>query len=219
MMATSYPEQARAGEDGNGRTLGPKGAKTRQRLLDAAAVLLETVSPVSLTAAAITRGAGVSPPSFYVYFNDVGDIVHDLALAANNDLASVMAVLRRWREGELGPSDGARAFVRTFREHWQQYRPILNVRNLEADRGDPRFLAMRQDAGHRIIRELADLIMRGRSVALAPIEATARATVVFAAIERIAATELLYPVPAPDMPSSDQLAEAEVAILVELIAP
>ena len=201
-------------------SLGPKGLKTRQRLLDATAALLETQSPVSLTAAAITRWAEVSPPSFYVYFDDIGDIVYELALVANNDLDEVLQVLGLWREG-LPLQQGARAFVQAFRVHWQHYRTILSIRNMEADRGDTRFLTMRQDAGTRIISELGELIHAGRE-SRKPVsrkEALARATVVFAAIERIAATELLYPPAKIDMPNRDELVEAEIAILVELIAP
>lgn len=199
--------------------LGPKGAKTRRRLLDAAAELLETRSPVSLTAVAIARHAGVSPASFYVYFDDIGDIVHELALCANDDLGPLMAVLQRWRTGELTGQQGARAFIAAYREHWNRHRTILNVRNLEADRGEARFLGMRQDAGTRIIRELAHL-KSGPDAAAAPSkEAVARATVVYAAIERLAATELLYPPPDPDMPSREDVAEAEISILMELIAP
>lgn len=200
--------------------LGAKGMRTRQRLLDAGAALLQRMSPVALTAAAVTRHAGMSPPSFYVYFDDVGDLVHALAQFANDDLDDVMGVLRQWREGGFSPRQGAAAFVEMFRAHWQAHRAILNFRNMEADRGEPRFLAMRQASGVRVIQELAALILAGtgRARLAAPPEATARATVVFAAIERLAAAEFLYPA-AADMPTREQLVEAEVAILVELIAP
>lgn len=201
--------------------LGPKGVKTRRRLLDAAAALLETMSPVSLTAVAVARKAGVSPASFYVYFDDIGDIVHELALDANNDLDALMAVLQGWRAGTLTAQEGARAFIAAFREHWNRHRTILNVRNLEADRGEARFLVMRQEAGMRLIRELAHLLPdRSPSDTGGPgKEAVARATVVYAAIERLAATELLYPPPDPDMPSREDVAEAEIGILMDLMAP
>ena len=198
--------------------LGTKGEKTRRKLMSAAASLLKTTSPVSLTAAAISREAGTSPPTFYVYFDDVNDIVYELARAANDDIEEIIEALRAWREG-LGPEEGARNFIGAFHSHWRKHRALLSIRNLEADRGEQRFLTMRQRTGMRIITNLADLVIEDSSppVTISRREAIARTTFVYAAIERLAATQFLYPQLDPGMPTREDYTEAAIVMLVSLI--
>ena len=196
--------------------LGRKGLETRRRLMQAAHELLQTVSAVSLTVTAIARQAKTSSATFYVYFDDVSDIVLALARDASTDLDDVMAALAAWRAG-LTPEDGARAFFAAYRAYWDRHRATLVTRNMEADRGDPRYLAVRSDVGLIIIRELAQVILNGHpSDALTEDQAIGRATVIFAAIERLAATVSLYP-QAPTRLSQAALDEAQVAILVALV--
>lgn len=196
--------------------LGRKGLETRRRLMTAAQELLRTMSAVSLTAAAIARHAKTSSATFYVYFDDVSDVVLALAAEASDDIDDVMAVLATWRGGQA-TEEGARAFFAVYRAYWDAHRAILGIRNMEADRGDPRFLRIRGDVGLRIIRELGALIREGHpDDSLTEEQAVARATVIFAAIERIAATASLYPRDGRAA-SESALDEAQIAILVSLV--
>lgn len=196
--------------------LGRKGTETRRRLMTAAYELLQTMSAVSLTATAIARHAKTSSATFYVYFDDVSDVVLALAQEASEDLAEVMSVLASWRSGQ-STEDGARAFFKTYRAYWDRHRAILGLRNMEADRGDTRFLSVRGTAGLKVIRELGTIIQEGHPDGnLSGEQAVARATVIFAAIERIAATASLYPRNDEGV-SDDALSEAQVAILVTLV--
>src|ERR1700712_2944885 len=94
--------------------LGRKGLETRRRLMTAAHELLQTMSAVSLTATAIARQAKTSSATFYVYFDDVSDVVLALATEASEDLDAVMATLGNWRAGQ-GTEAGARAFFNVYR--------------------------------------------------------------------------------------------------------
>lgn len=55
-----------------------KGAQTRQRILDAAAVLLGDRGPEGLAMADIAEQAGMSKASAYYYFTDCDQIVHEV---------------------------------------------------------------------------------------------------------------------------------------------
>lgn len=196
--------------------LGRKGLETRRRLMTAAHELLQTMSAVSLTATAIARQAKTSSATFYVYFDDVGDVVLALAAEASDDLDAVMAVLETWRAGQ-STEEGARAFFTIYRGYWDRHRAILSLRNMEADRGDARFLEIRSAAGLRIIWQLGAIIREGHHDGmLTEARAVALATVIFAAIERIAASAALYRRDSAS-PASDELAEAQIAILTALV--
>ncbi len=55
-----------------------KGARTRQRILDAAASLIESGGSADLSLSDIARDAGVSRASLYYYFSDTGEIVGEV---------------------------------------------------------------------------------------------------------------------------------------------
>ncbi|MBW6927620.1 TetR family transcriptional regulator, partial [Salmonella enterica subsp. enterica serovar Weltevreden] len=73
--------------------LGRKGRETRQRLVDAAALLLASTSPMDLTAMAIAAEAGTASATFYVYFRDVQDILYALSEAATEDMLAAFSKL------------------------------------------------------------------------------------------------------------------------------
>jgi len=201
-----------------GQTLGRKGNRTRRRLMTAGLQLLRTQSAVSLTSAAISREAGASSATFYVYFNDVEELVFALAREATEDLGNVLSALEDWLAGQPA-EQGAHAFVGAYRDYWNKHRPILLLRNMEADRGDRRFQEMRSSAGTLILRPLADLIKKSHAnETLTDEQALARAAVIFAAIERMAATETIYHDERP-MPSFDAIRQAQVALLASLVEP
>jgi AcrR family transcriptional regulator len=182
MIATVTKEDSRRpAED-----LGRKGKLTRLRLMTAARKLLQTHSAVSLTATAIARQAKTSSATFYVYFDDVKDVVLALASEVSEDLGQVQEALGGWRAG-MDAEQGAQAFFTAYRAYWDRHRAILSIRNMEADRGDPRFLAVRSRSGMSIITKLAAVIRDGHTLgSLNDEQSIARATVIFAAIERLA---------------------------------
>lgn len=197
--------------------LGRKGLETRRRLMVAAHTLLQSMSAVSLTATAIAREAKTSSATFYVYFDDVSDVVLALATEASDELQGVMAaVLADWNEG-LSAVEGATAFFNAFRSYWNEHRAILSIRNMEADRGDARFMEIRAEAGRQVIWKLGALIAPGPESGPAWEEAVARSIVIYAAIERLAATATHYPERVEGFPSADTLAAAQIMILAQLV--
>jgi AcrR family transcriptional regulator len=200
-------------------TLGRKGQLTRRRLMAAAQDLLQTYSPVSLTATAVARSARTSSATFYVYFDDVKDVALALATEASDDLEQVRQALDAWRVS-MDVERGARAFFDAYQSYWNRHRAILSIRNMEADRGDERFLAVRSRSGMGIIAELAMLIRKGHPDGVLDDEQSlARATVIFAAIERLASTATLYARTRSDVRGATDaaLAEAQIAILATLV--
>lgn len=201
--------------------LGRKGIETRQRLMNAARDLLLTHSPVSLTVAAIARSAKTSSATFYVYFDDVVDVVLALASEASEDLDEVLDALVRWHGG-LSPREGATAFITAFRAYYRRHLQIFGLRNMEADRGNERFLEIRGNAGQKILSRLAELIASGHlarsGTQLEDQQALARAAVIYSAIERLAASEDLY-APRPRAVSSEEIVNAQIVMLADLVAP
>ncbi|MDP2005342.1 MAG: TetR/AcrR family transcriptional regulator [Rubrivivax sp.] len=174
-----------------GQTLGRKGLQTRQKLMAAARKLLDVYSPVELTAVSIAKEAGTSSASFYMYFEDVRDILYALAGEAAVDMATVHEVVRQlWEPAALHRH--ALGLVQQFNGVWERQRQVLRFRNMEADRGDPRFEALRMSTYVPFI----DLLAR-QLIAACPKEqvrptlsqAFALASVLHAAMERLASTD------------------------------
>jgi len=174
-----------------GQTLGRKGLQTRQKLMAAARKLLEVYSPVELTAVSIAKEAGTSSASFYMYFEDVRDVLYALAGEAAVDMAAIHDVVRQlWEPGAVRQS--ALTLVQQFNAVWERHRQVLRFRNMEADRGDPRFEALRMSTYVPFIDLLArQLISACPSEQNRPSlgQAFALASVLHAAMERLASTD------------------------------
>jgi AcrR family transcriptional regulator len=176
-----------------GQALGRKGLETRKKLMAAARKFLDIYSPVELTAVAIAKEAGTSSASFYMYFDDVRDILYALAIEAGVAMASVHEVVEQpWGADTLTLHEHALQLVERFNEIWQMHRQVLRFRNLEADRGDPRFEALRMETYVPFI----DLLARQIIAACPPdkqrptlSQAFALASVLHASMERMASTD------------------------------
>jgi AcrR family transcriptional regulator len=174
-----------------GQTIGRKGFLTRQKLMEAARKLLDVYSPVELTAVSIAKEAGTSSASFYMYFEDTRDILFALATEAGTAMSSIHEIVQQPWEPDAVYTHSLR-LVETFNAIWHEHRQVLRFRNLEADRGDPRFEALRMNTYIPFIDKLARQI-----VANCPTDkprptlsqAFALASVVHAAMERLATTD------------------------------
>lgn len=191
MRKTDAPTAVKTNQQG--QALGRKGVQTRQKLMAAAHKLLDVYSPVELTAVAIAKEAGTSSASFYMYFDDVRDILFALATEAGSAMASVHEVVQQpWAADTLTLHEHALQLVERFNEIWDIHRQVLRFRNLEADRGDPRFEALRMSTYVPFI----DLLARQILAACPPdrqrptlSQAFAQASVLHAAMERMASTD------------------------------
>jgi AcrR family transcriptional regulator len=150
-------------------SLGQKGASTRGRLMASARRLLAERSAVGLTSLAIAQGAGMSAASFYNYFVNVEAIIHALCVEAGAETRGIVEAAR------LRPGDDqqaiARRFVDAYDDHWRAFRPVLSVRNMEAERGNIAFQLLRPATGDAEIEDRSGQI----AVAVAAIERLAPA--------------------------------------------
>lgn len=189
--------------------------------MDSARRLIEQESLVSLTSAAIAQDSGVSSATFYVYFANVEAIIHALSVETTADAQCIVEAIRK-----PGASRSARAsaerFVAAYQEYWLRHRPVLSIRNMEADRGNKAFQFMRQEVIQSMMGALMDLALSIRRMPLKESEERlyARIGVVVAAIERLAAVGDLYEQGAgyPAMCKDDLLA-AQVDILAVTLDP
>lgn len=186
-MAEPADDQGAARRNQIGQVMGRKGAETRARLVAAARRLVSSKPLRALRVAEIAREAGVGAPSFYVYFQDVGEAV----LAALEDhpqsAPGVLAVLELdWSDDTLGC---ARAFVDAYLDVWIENFALLRARNLAADEGDERFTRQRlTDIGPVLVRLAAKFQAAQAAGRAAPdVSANAAAGVMVAALERLAA--------------------------------
>jgi AcrR family transcriptional regulator len=173
-----------------GQTLGRKGLETRQRLMFASRRLLYTHPLPDITAVAISKAANTSSASFYMYFDDVQDVLYALSLEAGEEMAEVAKLLERPWDHTRSEEEALR-IIESLNQVWSRHREVLRYRNLEADRGDPRFEELRMNTYIPFIERFAKLIlavnpaMGGRKKG----DAYAEATVLHAAMERLAALD------------------------------
>lgn len=176
----------------HGQSLGRKGHETRQRLMNAALQLLKTNSPVELTAVSIAKKAKSSSATFYLYFSDVRGMLLALNEAAETDMAGVHDALDQPWDPKFIDFSHAERVVKAFVAVWDKHREILRYRNLEADRGDPAFESIRLRTSVRIVSRFAEHIYAAypKDGGFTRNDAMAEASVLVAAMERLAATDL-----------------------------
>lgn len=203
----------------DGQAIGRKGAESRARLLDAARRLIDELpSARKLTASSIARAADLASQTFYLYFDDVEEVLLGLAIVASDDTQGIIDALDSpWdRDAPGGYTAG---IVDAFYAYWDRHRAILNIRNYMADRGDEPFAKARNESAIPIISRISARIRTAQGeTRLTERDATARAIIIFSAIERMAAR---YSTNSGQdlMPGGDELKRAEADILALLLSP
>lgn len=175
----------------HGQSLGRKGRETRDRLLNAARELLQSNSPLQLTVVAIAKRAKMSSATFYLYFDDVQGLLLMLSEEAEKDMQVVHDVLDEPWDPKSLELDHAARVVEAFVSVWDKHREVLRYRNLEADRGNAEFENIRLRTSVRIVSRFAEHIFAAYpdSSGFSYNEAMAEASVLVAAMERLAAVE------------------------------
>ncbi len=176
----------------HGQSLGRKGRETKERLLNAARDLLQTNSPVHLTVVSVAKKAKSSSATFYLYFDDVRSLLLVLSEDAETDMKVVHDVLDEPWDPQLLDLDHAARVVQAYVSVWDKHRAVLRYRNLEADRGDAEFENIRLRTTVRIVSRFADHIFAAvpKKSSFTFNDALAEASVLVAAMERLAATDI-----------------------------
>ncbi len=203
----------------DGQAIGRKGAESRARLLAATRRLLaELPSAKKLTASSIARAAGLASQTFYLYFDDVEEILLSLSIEASEDTASIIAALDA--DWDLSaPRTYTAGVVEAFYQYWDRHRAILNIRNYMADRGDEPFANARNKSAMPIIIKIAARMRTAQGESrLAERDAKARSIIIFSAIERMAARYSTSQ-GLQLMPAGEDLKRAEADILALLLSP
>jgi len=173
-----------------GQILGRKGRETKAKLMEATRHLLQSQSPVELTAVGIAAEAGTSPASFYMYFDDPKDVFFSLGEEAGHDMVQIRELFDEpWEKDRLEAH--AMAVIEGLNGVWTKHRAVLRFRNTEASRGDKRFEALRMDTFIPFIQRFAECILsvnpaggnRKRA------DAYAEASILHGAMEHLAATD------------------------------
>jgi AcrR family transcriptional regulator len=170
----------------DGRVLGARAQRTRRKLLDATALLLEERGAFGLRVVDITRAVDMSPATFYHYFPDVEAAILVLAREASDTAQALAQVLEAsWHEAD-GEAQ-ALAFVRAFIAYWDAHRAVLRVRDLRAEEGDARFWAVRLNGYSAILPGLQAMLEKGQASGRVSSElnAYAAASALVAMLERL----------------------------------
>ncbi|MHB9881326.1 TetR/AcrR family transcriptional regulator [Pacificimonas sp. ICDLI1SI03] len=202
----------------NGQVLGRKGLQTQQRLMRAAHRLIAKHSPFNLSIAQVSKEANVGKATFYVYFNDVQDLIFALCAQITEEIEDLFSGNDSLlREGGYLHRD-ALILVKEFNRVWDRHSEILLYRNIEADRGNPRFNDLRTQSAIPILDALCDRIATSFPRERAPrrVSNYAEAIVFFVAMERLAAAAHQYPSVGLD---PGLLIEAQASVLVRLLEP
>lgn len=173
----------------HGQAMGPKGARTRQRILEATETLLSTRSLLELSVADIAKQAQISTSTFYLYFQDVPQALLAVIGTVSQTTPELVALLEGDWDGPDRRERGYR-FVRGYAEHWHENRAVLRARNLVSDEGDERFIRARAASVEVLLEILTRQIASRKARGALPAELHPRsaAGAFLAMIERLSAT-------------------------------
>jgi len=207
----------------HGQHLKPKGLETRRRLLQTAATMLNAGGALeSLSAPSVARAAGMSPAAFYIYFNDIHDLLLELTHETLSKMADLAALLREpWDAHAV--RQHASEFVEAFHQYWYANHGVLVYSIFAVNNGDKDIAQLRRDGSYPVIRALARQMLKLHEGTgeLDPVSSAARANLlwsgmqhmtanIFAAMREHSGAEVLDPA---------DLKKAEVDTLVRLMLP
>lgn len=185
--------------------------------MEAALRLLAGTSPLELTVIAIANEAKTATATFYVYFRDVQDMLYALSELATVDMLVAFENMDIFHQNRR-VADDSEAFLLMMAKQWDRHGAILYYRMMEADRGEPRFAALRSRWAEAVLARFSKLLAHASSLRpqLDEVDAYAEAIVLFASIERLAGAVQREP---RMTISSERMRAAQARILTRMIGP
>ena len=122
------------------QTLGPKGNRTRRRIMDATAQMLTDRPFADIRITEIARAAEIAQPNFYTYFANVEEVI--LAVAREVSADALCVHLDPDWSGEAG-LEHARRLVGAAIELWLQHRGVFAIVGILADKRHGEFAVTR----------------------------------------------------------------------------
>jgi AcrR family transcriptional regulator len=129
----------------SGQTMGSKGHRTRRKVIDTTVELLATTPLRDLKVVDIAQAANTSAATFYVYFDSVIDVVLAATAELSQSTPEILAIVSGHWDHATG-HDRAVDMVESYVRFWDEHRPLMRTRNLAAEEGDTRFVAMREQS-------------------------------------------------------------------------
>lgn len=164
-----------------GQKLGRKGRITRERILSAAAELIEEGGDEPITLSAIARRASLGLTSLYNYFSDLTEVILALLEPVSGEgREEFIAIVRDyWPDDELAAR--CVAFVQAYHRYWSRHSGLLHLRNSMADQFDVRMMRQRVSTANPVIEYFVRQMTRESEPAPS---AKAFATVLMTGVER-----------------------------------
>jgi AcrR family transcriptional regulator len=146
-------------------TVGPRGQRTQQRILDAALHVLRDEGYHRCSVEQIAKRAGCSRVSFYQYFSGKEDVYYDLAGQVARQVRASVEALELLQSGPTGWS-AARTWVKRSGDIFERYGAVFDAFEVAAERAES-VAAMRgtADANVASIRaKLTTVRLPGREI-------------------------------------------------------
>lgn len=127
----------------SGQRLGRKGQETRERIIQAMQCMLDSEDRAPITLSAISRVAGMSMSSLYLYFPDLPDLLLAVLrrVADQHGPAFIEILATRWPDEAL--EERALVLVRNLFGFWHRHARLFQMRNSLADAHEARLVAYR----------------------------------------------------------------------------
>lgn len=122
------------------RALGPKGARTRRRIMASTAAMLAARAYTEIKITDIARATGIAQPNFYTYFAGVDDVV--LAIGEEISFEPHAEFLQPDWSGAPGVALAAQLVEATI-ETWRRHRGVLSIIGYLAEKRGGDFAALR----------------------------------------------------------------------------
>ena len=143
-------------------SLGPKGQRTRKRIMEATAELLKDRAFGDIKITEIARMAGVTQPNFYTYFKSTEEVVLALAESFLEEPAQLDAFFAEdW--AAPGGIDHVRGLVQASIQIIGRNYPLLGWVNLLADKMHGEFPAMRIRIWRGLYKAFEGEVRRGQA--------------------------------------------------------
>lgn len=144
------------------RTNGPlskKGARTRERLLEAAKKVFEANGFLDARISDIAEAAGLSHGSFYYYFDSKEQIFRGVAEAVDAELGAPLDDVILGSESSVPPQDRLREAIRRYFESYRDEAGIMGVIE-QVSRYDDHVHALRVEQHRRYRAKVAESIQQ-----------------------------------------------------------
>lgn len=159
--ATEKRAQANVLRNKKGQSLGSKGDRSRQRIIDGTRELLRVTNVWDISVTDICSTCEIAPSNLYTYFKGVEEVI----LALSEQVVDKCPPLVEIAEGSWNGRAGlmrARRFVNAAFDYWDTYRPVLKVIELFGDQENEAFAQLRSKRLWPVYDALRPIVLKAQ---------------------------------------------------------